>query len=278
MTEPANTKQQDQTAEITILLVEDYDSDAHLISMELAEQFEKGFRIERTSDLKQTLDWLRSNTPDAVLLDMNLGDSTGVDTIRAVIEAAGDAAIIVITGHPTSEMASHAIELGAQDFVDKRELTDRSLKNILSFAVARRQAELRRIEQALDHYRDLADPDRPDIDGVRDRPLAEYNRALYDESVSSYRQLIHRYLDNLAHTSRSPLPGVRELVTKLGNAGAGPRDVIDIHVKVLGEEMQHAKPTRARHLNTDGRLLALETLGRLASYYRQRLAKGSQLG
>ena len=52
--------------------------------------------------------------------------------------------------------------------------------------------------------------------------------------------------------------------------------MLALHVAALEDAMTEARPERARYLNTDGRLLALEVMGRLVAYYRATAKDGSE--
>ena len=57
------------------------------------------------------------------------------------------------------------------------------------------------------------------------------------------------------------------LATRLGDNGAGPRDLIDLHLGAL----ENASPSVGSHGGApivEGRLLALEMMGLLVDYYR----------
>lgn len=54
-----------------------------------------------------------------VLLDLNLGRSSGLDVLRAMREVDPDILVIIITGYGTVESAVEALKIGAYDYIKK---------------------------------------------------------------------------------------------------------------------------------------------------------------
>lgn len=69
---------QEQTKHI--LLVEDDDTNRKLVRIVLGD----GYRISEATSVEQALDLLQREKPDLLLLDIRLGDGSGLDVIRAV--------------------------------------------------------------------------------------------------------------------------------------------------------------------------------------------------
>lgn len=65
----------------TLLLVEDDDTNRKLIRVILGG---KHYRIREATSADQAMEMLRADKPDLLLLDIRLGDSSGLDVIRAV--------------------------------------------------------------------------------------------------------------------------------------------------------------------------------------------------
>lgn len=62
---------------------------------------------------------LKSLNPDVVLLDLELGEMTGVDALRALRDAAPDIAVIVYTSHDEETYIIRAAELGVDGYLLK---------------------------------------------------------------------------------------------------------------------------------------------------------------
>src|SRR5689334_14019433 len=103
---------------LRILLVEDDPAFAALLQAAFAFGREAG-KLWRTGTLAGAVRLLREGEFDAVLLDLNLSDSEGLDTLRRVLEAVPHVAVVVLTGVASTGVAREALRLGAQDWLVK---------------------------------------------------------------------------------------------------------------------------------------------------------------
>lgn len=135
---------------IDLLLVEDDDADAGLVSRALR-PLSSRFRVSRRSTLAAGLAWLAGNPCQVVLLDLGLPDSLGLDTLLRVRQAAEALPIIVLTGHDDEELALAALEAGAQDYLVKGPADGPALDRAIRHAIARMHLEerLRQSERRL---------------------------------------------------------------------------------------------------------------------------------
>ena len=63
---------------------------------------------------------------------------------------------------------------------------------------------------------------------------------------------------------------LRDIADDLGFLKAGPRDVVQLHSTVLKMKTTEVTPQKARAYISEGRVMVLELMGYLTSYYRQR--------
>jgi diguanylate cyclase (GGDEF)-like protein/PAS domain S-box-containing protein len=135
-----------------LLLVEDNPGDARLIE-ELLHDFSRDLEISTASTLAETLTCLNQGTFNAVLLDLNLPDSTGLDTVRALVAASPLTPVIILTALDSEEQGLQAIQAGAQDYIPKSEMSHSLLTRALRYGQQRMalQGNLRRlVEHNLD--------------------------------------------------------------------------------------------------------------------------------
>ena len=83
---------------IQLLLVEDSPDDALLIREYFADARQAEFKVDHVERLQSGLERLALGDIDAVLLDLQLPDSRGLDTFRAVQKAAPGLPVIVLFG------------------------------------------------------------------------------------------------------------------------------------------------------------------------------------
>lgn len=125
---------------ICLLLVEDNPGDAALLRQALVEATPLArFDMRHVSSLSEAHDELVVNPCDLMLLDLSLPDSQGLDTLRTAIAMAPDAAIVVLTGMDSDEVALEAVRNGAQDYIVKGRMDSDLLGRALQYALERKR-------------------------------------------------------------------------------------------------------------------------------------------
>lgn len=167
-------------AELHILVVEDNATDTLLVCDELA-HVATAFVVQPCTHLNAALDWLKRQTFDAVLLDLNLPDSDGLATFRALSLAAPGVAIVVLSHREDEMLALQAVQAGAQDYLVKGQV-EGLLVRAVRYAVERAglqrarhaaESQLRLLQASVDHLNDVvlitdANPTNPCIVYVND--------------------------------------------------------------------------------------------------------------
>jgi len=108
---------------IRVMLIEDSLGDALMVTRRLERELGSldHFVLERAVTLEEGIDRLGKQSMDVVLLDLNLPDSTGIDTVRRVREA-HPVPIVVLTSAGKGEVSVRAIQAGAQYYLSKGDL------------------------------------------------------------------------------------------------------------------------------------------------------------
>jgi signal transduction histidine kinase len=129
---------------MNILLVEDNPADARLIGETLKESHAVTFRLTHRERLADALASIGSSSFDAVLLDLNLPDSRGLDTVARIIAAAPNLPVIVLTGFEDEFTGEKAVEMGAQDYLVKGRVSEFIVTRAIVYACQRKKyAEMR---------------------------------------------------------------------------------------------------------------------------------------
>lgn len=142
---------------IALLLVEDTPEDILLIKECLAEDRNYRFECFEVRSLKSALDLLPHYDFDAVLLDLNLPDSAGLDTVRKITTQLPDTAVIILTDLQDDEIALQAVRYGAQDFIEKSQFVTSTLSKSIRCAIERKKVHQEKedllvdLNQALHH-------------------------------------------------------------------------------------------------------------------------------
>ena len=101
--------------------------------------------VKRVADLKHALLYLREASVDAVLLDLSLPDSSGIDTFERVREQFPEVPVVILSGLEDEELAIEIVKKGAQDYMvkgrDTGEVIVRSLRYAIERSTYRREAK-----------------------------------------------------------------------------------------------------------------------------------------
>ena len=121
-----------------LLLVEDNPADADLVREYLLDIGEAVSDVETAHTLRSALERLEGGGPfAAILLDLNLPDSAGLETLERVLAAGPAVPVIVLTGEGGEDFGARAVAAGAADFLPKDELTGRLLLRSVRYATER---------------------------------------------------------------------------------------------------------------------------------------------
>ena len=124
----------------TILLVDDTRSDALLYSA-LLRAGKQPRTVEHAPTLEAALAMLEAGGYSAVLLDLGLPDSDGLDGLERITTRHPDLAVVVLTGREDDCLGERAIAAGAQDYLLKSEANAGIIERVLRHAEARQALE-----------------------------------------------------------------------------------------------------------------------------------------
>lgn len=123
---------------LSLLLIEDDDNDAMLIKYFLAEgEPEPLFTVTTAERLSDGCLLLKQRPFDAVILDLALPDSRGLDSLIQLRAQQPEVVVIVMTGLKDERVALDALSLGAQDYLIKGMINGYFLKRSILHAIER---------------------------------------------------------------------------------------------------------------------------------------------
>ena len=150
----AKEEEQTELAQVSALLVEDNPGDAVLLRSLIPGAESPAVTLEQVTRLQEAVERVGEADFDVILLDLSLPDSTGVDTIIQMREAAKGTPIIVLTGLDDEQTAMIALQQGAQDYLIKGQVDGDLLVRAARYAIER-QRLIRELQEALAQIRTL---------------------------------------------------------------------------------------------------------------------------
>lgn len=144
---------------LNVLLIEDSEVYRTLIQRHLEEAAPESILLHWAENLETGLRRLSRGDIDAVLLDLILPDSGGIDTLWKTLVHSPDVAVVVLTALDDEDLALKAVKGGAQDYLGKEGLSGAALVRSLRRAVERKQlvTRLEKSVERLEHsHQDLS--------------------------------------------------------------------------------------------------------------------------
>lgn len=125
---------------LRVLLVEDNPGDAVLVREALADAPGPTFSLDWRPTLTDALTALAEGGFDAMLLDLSLPESRGIETLQRMRAAHDNVPILVLSGIDDEGTAVAALHAGAQDYLVKGRFDGPLLARALRYAIERKRA------------------------------------------------------------------------------------------------------------------------------------------
>ncbi|MFQ5674644.1 MAG: EAL domain-containing protein [bacterium] len=142
---------------IKILLLEDDTTEEGCLGDLLFEDQQNAYELQQAVRVQDGIECLERDSMDVVLLDLNLPGCDGLDLVSEIQSHSPNVPIIVLTGDDDLNLATRALQLGAQDYLVKND-TDRStLERAVRYAIEKNRLieqleQSRRLEQHLAYH------------------------------------------------------------------------------------------------------------------------------
>jgi CheY-like chemotaxis protein len=264
---------------VNILIIDDSEADFELTRSALERQALLTYAFQWERDFDAALRRVIADPFDVILLDYRLGPHDGLGILKAARAAGVRTPFVVLTGFSSTEIDLAAMRAGAVDFIPKDRLDPLLLERSIRYAVERQrlleQVEHLRLqrEQAAE-LRALDEMPAAETATATARiygmgPLREADPASFRQAVDTYAACLERALEERAFkVERTVSVKLRELGQHLGFLGASARDVVDVHTAALRRCTDGVNTRRAHATMEESRLLLVELMGHLVTYYR----------
>ncbi len=130
---------------VNILVIDDSMHTLRLLQLLLDDMCFSRYEVKiiTASDLVEARMALRNNTFDAVITDLMLADSHGIDTFRVVKAIFGNVPILVMSGVDDLDLAFQMMDEGLEDFFQKSSMSSNGLVERILFAITRHRRRKR---------------------------------------------------------------------------------------------------------------------------------------
>jgi diguanylate cyclase (GGDEF)-like protein/PAS domain S-box-containing protein len=126
--------------ECVLLIEADADVGAEILA-ELNSATEERFHVEWVTELSSGIERLRKGGVGAVVLDLTLPDSHGVETFDKLFQASSRVPILILSEADAEQMARQAEQRGANDYLVKNQSVGYRLRGVVRTMIERRTAE-----------------------------------------------------------------------------------------------------------------------------------------
>ncbi|MBI1347820.1 response regulator [bacterium] len=261
-----------------VLAVDGSDRDVQQIREFLSGNRDANYEVESVSEIGEALRRLGRGGIALVLLNLtsSFEQRTAIDLLERIhVSSREGLPVIVLVNDEQTGMDS--LKHGAHDYLIKGGFTRDTLRRAVKYALERYQLlrheaeRSARYEHDLRRLRDMASPGTTPVSAVAfgQGPLSKERPEAFDQLVGQYTRLLEAALEQVAYRIESDLSHeLQKLAERLGFLFATPRDVVSIHTEALRRLVSHVLPQRAQVMADEGRLMVLELMGFLASYYR----------
>lgn len=144
--------------ELRILLIEDDDMFCHAIGALLRHKAGFKYQLEKAPTAVEGIELLSSKPYDVILCDLNLPDTSGIETFRRIHRLIPLHPLIILTGTDDESVAIQALQEGAQDYLEKGDLDGRSLSRAIRYAIERSRLIQQRDDFMATLVHDLKNP------------------------------------------------------------------------------------------------------------------------
>ena len=204
-----------------ILMVDDTRSQYEMVDdfLQFVTTSEIKYIVEWASTYGRGIELIHDKTYDVCLIDYELGDRTGLEFIKHVVEHEIPVPMILLTGHGSYKVDLEAMQAGAVDYLDKINLKSDTLERSIRYATQN--------QRMLDREREQ----RTITEALLDTALALNSSLEFDE-------VLERILSNMKHVIPHDAANILLIEDQMANL-ARYRGYTDEQVANIDELLDH---------------------------------------
>lgn len=177
------------TGQYTILFVDDSEVDRATYRRFLLQDSDRTYKIVEFDNGEDALQWCQHQNPDILLLDYYLPDIDGLEFLEELLQQSGRNTFpaIVLTGQGNLQIAVDLLKSGAQDYLEKSQITpevlQRSISYVLRHSQLMREQEWQRQQQQILAKTALAIRDSLKLEDILNTTVTEIRNILLCDRV-----------------------------------------------------------------------------------------------
>jgi PAS domain S-box-containing protein len=177
------------TGQYTILFVDDSEVDRATYRRFLLQDSDCTYNIVEFDNGEDALQWYQHQNPDILLLDYYLPDIDGLEFLEKLLQQTGRNTVpaIVLTGQRNLQIAVDLLKSGAQDYLEKSQITpeilQRSISYVLRHSHLMREQEWQRQQQQIMAKTALAIRDSLKLEDILNTTVTEIRNILLCDRV-----------------------------------------------------------------------------------------------
>jgi CheY-like chemotaxis protein len=238
------------------------------------------FNLTFANTLNEAIAKLDQEKFDVILLDLMLPDSEGLNTLINIKKYALKTPIVVQTGSNDENLMVKCFQLGVHGYLRKTNIDRNILVYAIQLAIQRQKyidnleinEQQKQQELEIQGLEQFSNSSSTNITArmFGSQPIQESIPDIFQELVEDYGKLLDLALEERAYrVDHNRVETLRSLAEKLGFLKATPRDVVAIHTQSLKIKNKNVLPAKSQAYIAEGRLMVLELMGYLTSYYRK---------
>jgi CheY-like chemotaxis protein len=139
-----------------------------------------GYRVTTAASAEEAIDLMRKRSFDLVLTDKNLPGASGLEVLRVARTLVPPPAVVLITAYSSYDSAVTALDIGAQDYIEKPIRDAEALRFRIRRALSRRNEQLARSLESGKEEEHRARIMIVEVEGTRRQLMAEYLGRSYE--------------------------------------------------------------------------------------------------
>lgn len=255
---------------IRVLVIEDEDSDFEKIKEILYKNQYDVFEIVRVETIEKALYKIEKNGIDLILSDLNLEDSTGLQTVF-ILNQKTDTPFIILSVLEDYSIIIKTIKSGASDFFIKWKFSANELNRAIKYAI-----DNFALNKELTRYREFDKFQKQTKEFKLEPQLTKSLRVRNIKSFAEARKHYSECLDKKVDKDPIYKDCIEDLACGLIRAFATSQDILRIHTLTLRDKLEKNKPERAKQYVEESKIILTELFANLLSKYRNKLISGNK--